>query len=986
MSDPKIRIRRSSTPNKVPTITQLELGELAINTYDGKLYLEQDQGAAGVGNTVVRVNPWNVGVGTTAYNISFTSGKVGIGTTVAQYHLDVGGNINFTGNLTQDGAAFTSGVTVKDEGSTLSTQATTLNFVGNGVAATGNGAEKTITVSAGSGPTGPTGAQGAAGNTGAQGASGTGAQGATGSAGPAGPTGAQGATGTGAQGATGSTGPTGPTGPSGSTGAQGAQGAQGASGGGGGGGGANVSVGSNPPGSPSAGDLWWDSDVGELYIYYADGDSNQWVETSGGSETVTVSDNAPSSPNSGDLWWESDTGQLKIYYQDADSAQWVDANAGVLSNLTVWQTNSTGINTSSNVGIGTTTAHAALTVHGNASVIGILTATTFKGALQGTSGTFSSDVDITGDLDVNGHTELDNVNVSGIITSAAATVNGESILNGNVSFYGLNYGAIWRKNSNRLQLNDNAELTFGNNNDTSIKHNNSHLLITNTTGNIDVTGNVLLNNDLDVDGHTNLDNVSVAGVSTFSDDINIQNINPKIIFTDTNGHPDYNINCEGGKLYFNDSSNNNRLLIDVGGQVSIGGLTSPDGNLHVHSSSAGSVTAASDANELVLESATNVGMSFLTANDSLSRIKFADPDATNAGIIIYSHADDSFRFQHTSNERVRIDSSGYLIAKADIRLRRTASNNGALYFGDTNNNYIFGTDADDVITFATGGSEALRIDSGGGVQVGTTVATASKVTVYGANDAAAIFQGSGTGTGAANGFLVGNNGGTLGLLWNYENGGIKLATNNVERVLIASDGVITAQKSASFGNTSDSFTAVQITASTTGISELRFGDTTANAGYVKYEHNGNNLIFKTNATERARIPSGGGLLVSTTSATGLGNHTGASNVCTFNHSGITLTQYAVTAGFYYDRLNFTNSQYFIVNSSNAGVYLGNGSTSWSAYSDERLKTNITELDGTKAYNHVKTARAASFKWNATGYPTDMKIGFIAQDWETNYPV
>ena len=105
MSDPKIRIRRSSTPNKVPTTTQLELGELAINTYDGKLYLEQDQGAAGVGNTVVRVNPWNVGVGTTAYDISFTSGKVGIGTTVAQYHLDVGGNINFTGNLTQDGAA-----------------------------------------------------------------------------------------------------------------------------------------------------------------------------------------------------------------------------------------------------------------------------------------------------------------------------------------------------------------------------------------------------------------------------------------------------------------------------------------------------------------------------------------------------------------------------------------------------------------------------------------------------------------------------------------------------------------------------------------------------------------------------------------------------------------------------------------------------------------------------------------------------------------
>ena len=83
-------------------------------------------------------------------------------------------------------------------------------------------------------------------------------------------------------------------------------------GGGGGGGGANVTVSSNPPGTASNGDLWWDSDIGELYIYYTDGDSNQWVETSGGSETVVISDNAPASPNPGDLWWESDTGQLKL--------------------------------------------------------------------------------------------------------------------------------------------------------------------------------------------------------------------------------------------------------------------------------------------------------------------------------------------------------------------------------------------------------------------------------------------------------------------------------------------------------------------------------------------------------------------------------------------------------------------------------------------------------------------------------------------------
>ena len=88
MADPKIRIRRSATPNKVPSTTQLLLGELAINTYDGKVYLEQDQGGVGVGTTVVAINPWGVGIGSTAFSTQFTSGKVGIATTNPQYSLD----------------------------------------------------------------------------------------------------------------------------------------------------------------------------------------------------------------------------------------------------------------------------------------------------------------------------------------------------------------------------------------------------------------------------------------------------------------------------------------------------------------------------------------------------------------------------------------------------------------------------------------------------------------------------------------------------------------------------------------------------------------------------------------------------------------------------------------------------------------------------------------------------------------------------------
>ena len=38
-----IKLRRSSVPDKVPTIQQLDLGEIAINTYDGKMFLKQYQ-------------------------------------------------------------------------------------------------------------------------------------------------------------------------------------------------------------------------------------------------------------------------------------------------------------------------------------------------------------------------------------------------------------------------------------------------------------------------------------------------------------------------------------------------------------------------------------------------------------------------------------------------------------------------------------------------------------------------------------------------------------------------------------------------------------------------------------------------------------------------------------------------------------------------------------------------------------------------------
>jgi hypothetical protein len=43
-----LKLRRSAVANKVPTTAQLELGELAVNTHDGRLFLKRDDGSESI--------------------------------------------------------------------------------------------------------------------------------------------------------------------------------------------------------------------------------------------------------------------------------------------------------------------------------------------------------------------------------------------------------------------------------------------------------------------------------------------------------------------------------------------------------------------------------------------------------------------------------------------------------------------------------------------------------------------------------------------------------------------------------------------------------------------------------------------------------------------------------------------------------------------------------------------------------------------------
>jgi hypothetical protein len=69
MADPVIRLKRSAVAGKRPTLANVELGEVALNTYDGNLFTRQDTGGVGIGTTVTLLTPWQESYG--AASISY---------------------------------------------------------------------------------------------------------------------------------------------------------------------------------------------------------------------------------------------------------------------------------------------------------------------------------------------------------------------------------------------------------------------------------------------------------------------------------------------------------------------------------------------------------------------------------------------------------------------------------------------------------------------------------------------------------------------------------------------------------------------------------------------------------------------------------------------------------------------------------------------------------------------------------------------------
>ncbi|MEC8552587.1 MAG: hypothetical protein VXY93_18985, partial [Pseudomonadota bacterium] len=93
--------------------------------------------------------------------------------------------------------------------------------------------------------------------------------------------------------------------------------------------------------------------------------------------------------------------------------------------------------------------------------------------------------------------------------------------------------------------------------------------LTTTSTGVTVAGTVVatgadINGDLDVDGHTNLDNVSIAGITTMSGNLNIVNTSPFIDLTDTDHNSDYKFLNDNGTFKIQDMSNSNAVRYQLG--------------------------------------------------------------------------------------------------------------------------------------------------------------------------------------------------------------------------------------------------------------------------------------------------------------------------------------------------------------------------------------------------------------------------------------
>ena len=277
-----------------------------------------------------------------------------------------------------------------------------------------------------------------------------------------------------------------------------------------------------------------------------------------------------------------------------------------------------------------------------------------------------AEIDLSGDIDVDGHTNLDNVSVAGVTTTTEnINIDADSkklqIGDGNdlqlfhsgtdsfIQEKGYGGGNLYIDSGYNINLRVNTSesaITAIRNGAVELYHDNIKRLETSSVG-------VSIPQDLDVDGHTNLDNVSIAGVTT------------------TGGLLDINAGGQANTFKVEDLTSGRVVLVGTGGELQDhGGL--------VYSSGSSTLTLSGNQNitgNLTIDSSGNLSSPNADIDDFIS--VGSNIHLGNAGIITATS------FYGDGSGLIGVASTDYIITGTAATFNNNVDFNGNVNFNST---------------------------------------------------------------------------------------------------------------------------------------------------------------------------------------------------------------------------------------------------------------------------------------------------------------
>ncbi len=123
----------------------------------------------------------------------------------------------------------------------------------------------------------------------------------------------------------------------------------------------------------------------------------------------------------------------------------------------------------------------------------------------------------------------------------------------------------------------------------------------------------------------------------------------EVVFNEASNDIDFRVESNGNTHMFFVDAGTNKIGINT---------SSPDGTVHIHTASAGAISASADANELIAENSGDAGLTILSGNSNDGNIYFGDDGGQSEGRIRYRHSSDALEFYSKSIRRMSINTDG----------------------------------------------------------------------------------------------------------------------------------------------------------------------------------------------------------------------------------------------------------------------------------------------------------------------------------------